>query len=207
MALLVLSSTPAGTVNNNISGPDGVTSHGRWLYAGDGDSTLKVIDLNASSASAIKQTISTGGTTRVDEMALTTDGKLLLAANNAEDPPFGTLFRANGDARNEFDVDPEQDDDLAMTSFRRVLGLSIEQPAWDPKTKRFYVSIPIIANNPPGCNYGQLPGAITCDGGLLVINPATLTPAATQRRLRSDHKHRCRAAARLRAERRDGWAA
>ena len=29
-----------GAVNNNISGPDGVTSHGRWLYAGDGDSTL-----------------------------------------------------------------------------------------------------------------------------------------------------------------------
>ena len=30
------------TVNNNLSGPDGVTSHGRWLYAGDGNSTLKV---------------------------------------------------------------------------------------------------------------------------------------------------------------------
>src|SRR5579864_8662060 len=31
----------AGTaVDNNHSGPDGVTSHGRWLYAGDGDSTL-----------------------------------------------------------------------------------------------------------------------------------------------------------------------
>src|SRR5262249_46877000 len=42
-------------VNNNISGPDGVTSHGRWLYAGDGDSTLKVIDLDAPNASAIKQ--------------------------------------------------------------------------------------------------------------------------------------------------------
>ena len=41
----------AGTaVDNNHSGPDGVTSHGRWLYAGDGDSTLKVIDLNAPSA-------------------------------------------------------------------------------------------------------------------------------------------------------------
>ncbi len=39
-----------GGVNNNISGPDGVTSHGRWLYAGDGDSTLKVIDLNAAAA-------------------------------------------------------------------------------------------------------------------------------------------------------------
>jgi hypothetical protein len=68
-----------GAVDNNHSGPDGVASHGRWLYAGDGDSTLKVIDLNAPTASAIKQSISTGGTTRVDEMALTTDGKLLLA--------------------------------------------------------------------------------------------------------------------------------
>src|SRR5215831_15879203 len=84
------------TVNNNLSGPDGVTSHGRWLYAGDGDSTLKVIDLNSSPP--IKQTVPTGGTTRLDEMALTTDGKLLLGANNAEDPPFATLFKANGDA-------------------------------------------------------------------------------------------------------------
>src|SRR6267143_601903 len=25
-----------GTVNNNISGPDGVVTRGRWLYAGDG---------------------------------------------------------------------------------------------------------------------------------------------------------------------------
>src|SRR5215469_15401720 len=51
----------SGAVDNNHSGPDGVTSHGRWLYGGDGDSTLKVIDLDAATASAIKQTISTGG--------------------------------------------------------------------------------------------------------------------------------------------------
>src|SRR6516225_5050287 len=138
----------SGGVNNNISGPDGVTSHGRWLYGGDGNSTLKVFDLNAPTASALKQSIPTGGTTRVDEMALTTDGRLLLAANNAEDPPFGTLFRANGDASVS-----------NVTALLRVMvsnailpkgfGLSIEQPAWDPKTKRFYVSIPVIANNPP----------------------------------------------------------
>src|SRR5437870_6196667 len=46
--------TPPFAVNNNISGPDGVTSHGRWLYAGDGDSTLHVIDLDAPTASATK---------------------------------------------------------------------------------------------------------------------------------------------------------
>ena len=50
----------SGGVNNNISGPDGVTSHGRWLYGGDGDSTLKVLDLNAPTASALKQSIPTG---------------------------------------------------------------------------------------------------------------------------------------------------
>src|SRR5215468_7459642 len=52
----------AGTaVDNNHSGPDGVATHGRWLYAGDGDSTLKVIDLDAPPAFAIKQIVSTGG--------------------------------------------------------------------------------------------------------------------------------------------------
>ncbi len=63
----------AGTaIDNNHSGPDGVASHRRWLYAGDGDSTLKVIDLSpSSSAMPIKQSISTGGSTRVDEMVRT----------------------------------------------------------------------------------------------------------------------------------------
>src|SRR6266567_2723126 len=43
----------AGTaVNNDISGPDGVVTRGRWLYAGDGDSTLKVFDLDAPNALA-----------------------------------------------------------------------------------------------------------------------------------------------------------
>jgi hypothetical protein len=135
-------------VDNNHSGPDGVVSHGRWLYAGDGDSTLKVIDLDAPTATAIKQTIPTGGTTRVDEMALTGDGQLLLAANNAEDPPFATLFSANGDAptSNTFKIIKITVDPAIVPS---GAGLSLEQPAWDTKTQRFYTSIPIIANNPP----------------------------------------------------------
>jgi hypothetical protein len=163
----------AGAVNNNVSGPDGVATHGRWLYAGDGNSTLKVFDLNSPTASAQKQSISTGGTTRVDEMALDTDGDLLLAANNAEDPPFGTLFRANGDFSTssvsiitKVTVDP--------TIIPPGAGASIEQPAWDPKTQRFYVSVPQIANNPSGCTFGP-GGPNPCQGGLLVINPQTLS--------------------------------
>lgn len=165
-----------GAVNNNVSGPDGVTTHGRWLYAGDGNSTLKVFDLEAPTATALKASIPTGGTTRVDEMALTSNGELLLAANNAEDPPFATLFQANGDnAVNAVII-------LSKIAISNAIvpagaGLSIEQPVWEPKTQRFYVSVPVIANNPVGCNYGQIPQTpITCDGGLLVVNPATLSP-------------------------------
>jgi hypothetical protein len=166
-----------GGVDNSHSGPDGVVTHGRWLYAGDGDSTLKVIDLN-DLASPIKASISTGGTTRVDEMDLTTDGTVLLAANNAEDPPFATLFQANGDSSTntmsaasiitKITVDP--------AIIPPGAGLAIEQPVWDPVTQRFYTSLPVIAENPPGCDVTAPGGPTACDGGLLVTDPTTVTP-------------------------------
>ena len=166
-----------GNVDSNHSGPDGVATHGRWLYAGDGNSTLKIFDLDAPPALALKRTIGTGGTTRVDEMALTTDGELLLAANNAEDPPYATLFAVNGD-----DATDHTSKIITTTIDPTILpagfGLSIEQPAWDPKTRRFYTSLPIVKNNPQGCNYDGKAGPITCDGGLLVTDPTA--PTAVQ---------------------------
>src|SRR3989475_5702088 len=156
---------PNNTVNNDISGPDGVVTHGRWLYAGDGDSTLKVFDLDGPDALA-QAPLFTGGTTRVDEMALTTDGELLLTVNNAEDPPYANLFAANGD-RNHSSVREITKITISATAFPGTPG--IEQPTWDPKTKRFYVSVPILGK-PGGC------GTATCDGGLMVIDPANVTP-------------------------------
>jgi hypothetical protein len=156
----------AGTaVDNTHSGPNGVVSFRRWLYAGDGDSTLKVIDLNTSPP--IKQIIATGGSTRLDEMAITDDGLLLLAANNAEDPPFATLFSANGNAAvsNVFKIAKISVDPTIIPS---GFGLSLEQPAWDPATQRFFTSIPTIANNPPGCVLGGTPA---CSGGVLITDP------------------------------------
>ena len=165
---------PNEAVNNDISGPDGVVTHGRWLYAGDGDSTLKVFDLDGPDALA-QQPLSTGGSTRVDEMALTTDGELLLTVNNAEDPPFANLFVANGD-RNHSSV-------REITKITIDIGAdipAIEQPTWDPKTERFYVSVPVVGDNPAGCISRADPKAtppkvVTCDGGLLVIDPTNVT--------------------------------
>jgi hypothetical protein len=161
-----------GAVDNSHSGPDGVTTHGRWLYAGDGNSTLKVFDLMAPPASAQKASISTGGTTRVDEMALTADGKLLLAVNNAEDPPFGTLFKANGDAgTNSVSIITKVTIDPTILPPNN--GLGFEQSVWDPQTQRFYASLPIIANNPPGCSLSG--GGTPCSGGMVVIDPTILS--------------------------------
>jgi hypothetical protein len=166
-----------GTPDHGKSGPDGVTSHGAWVYAGDGDSTLKVFNLGSPpgpTGYAPAQIISTGGMARVDEMALTPDGKLLVASNNADDPPFATLFVANGDfgvskvqIMTKINVDPS----IIPPGY----GLGMEQSTWESKTNRFYVSLPNIANNPAGCNYGQNTGPITCEGGMLVIDPTTLS--------------------------------
>ena len=167
-------SNSTGRINMAASGPNGVASHGRWLYAGDGDSTLHVIDLNAPTASAMRQVIKTGGTKRLDKLALTTDGKLLIAVNRSDDPPFLTLFAANGDRTTSavtiitrITVDPA----IVPAGF----GLGIKSAAWEPRTRRFYVSVPTIADNPIGCNYGQFSGDTSCSGGLLLIDPTTLS--------------------------------
>lgn len=163
------------------SGPDGVVSFGKWLYAGDGDSTLKVIDL---STNKIVQSVPTGGQFRVDEMALTdiqpNGVQLLLAANNADDPPFATLFLANGNNfTNNIRILARINVDPSVIPPGK--GLSLEQPTWDPNTKRFYVSVPQI-NYPAGCMPGateeaaEQAGTVTCQGGLLVIDPSAVLP-------------------------------
>lgn len=167
-----------GKINMGASGPNGVASHGRWLYAGDGDSTLHVIDLSAPTASATRQVVNTGGTTRLDKLALSTDGSLLITVNRNEDPPFATLFAANGD-RATSAVTAITKITLDETIIPAGFSLGIKSPTWEPLTQRFYVSIPTIADNPAGCNYGQLVGDVTCSGGLLVIDPTILSqPAA-----------------------------
>src|SRR6185437_2109652 len=84
---------PDGTANNALSGPDGVVivDH-KQVWAGDGDSTLKVIDI---ATFKIVDTISTGGKFRVDEMAWDSRDHIIAVANNADTPPFVTLVNTD----------------------------------------------------------------------------------------------------------------
>src|SRR5262249_19157719 len=85
----------------SVSGPDGVltvTSNGvTTLYAGDGNSTLRVYNTSNPAQPVLLQAAIPPASpppplTRVDEMASSPLTHQVLAANNAATPAFGNLF-------------------------------------------------------------------------------------------------------------------
>src|ERR1700730_18359317 len=122
----------------SVSGADGVltvTSGGvTTLYAGDGNSTLKVFNASNPAAPTLLQSISTGGTTRVDEMAFSPATGQVLAANNAETPAYGTLFSTtNGGSPVTLQTfgTPPTNKITVPTSQGGIAGGGMEQPAWN----------------------------------------------------------------------------
>lgn len=134
-----------GKVDNEVSGPDGVVSVGNELWAGDGDSTLKVIDAATDKTTA---TVSSGGKTRLDEMAYDPKDQVFIGVNNAENPPFATL------------VSTKPDHAIVGKVVFPDAGDGAEQPAYNPTDGLFYMSIPQIGKDPK-------------KGGIAVIDPKT----------------------------------
>jgi hypothetical protein len=125
-----------GTVNKPTSGPNGLLPiPGRnELYAGDGDGSVKVIDL---SNHTIVDIIKLGISKRADEMIY--------------------------DAQRKLAVVTGPDDDIAVAVFisvtdRTIVGRisfpnatnGIEQPAWNPTDGAVYMSVPETDANPGG---------------------------------------------------------
>jgi hypothetical protein len=137
----------------SVSGPDGVvtvTSAGvTTLYAGDGNSTLKVFNATNPAAPSLLQEISTGGKFRVDEMAYSPATGQILAANNADQPAYGNLFATtSGHSPVSLLVSPI----TVPANQGGIMAGGMEQPAWDKNTGTFFVSIPQLAGNPPNPN-------------------------------------------------------
>jgi len=129
----------------SVSGADGVltvTSGGvTTLYAGDGNSTLKVFNATNPAAPSLVQSISTGGAFRVDEMAYSPLTQQVLAANNADTPAYGNLFSTtNGHPPVALTTSPI----TVPAAQGGIAAGGMEQPAWDPKTGTFFVSIPAL---------------------------------------------------------------
>ena len=117
-----------GTVaGSNVSGPHGVVAipYLNQLYVGDGDSTVKVVDLAMKS---IVATISTGGKKRADELAYDPVDHIVMIANPDETTPYLTF------------ISTDTQKVLGTLNYPRQSGL--EQPVWDGQVGRFLISIP-----------------------------------------------------------------
>ena len=80
---------PDGSAANAMSGPNGVAldmvRHELWV--GDGDSTVKVIDI-ASVPAKLVATVSTGGQGRADELTVDEKDGIVAVGNNADRPTY-----------------------------------------------------------------------------------------------------------------------
>ena len=132
-----------GKPDNDTSGPDGVVGIGKQIWAGNGDSTVVMID---PATMKTLGSVSTGGTTRVDEMAYDPKDQVFIGVNNAEDPPFATLISTKPDHKI-----------IAKLSFKDATD-GAEQPAYNPRDGMFYLSIPEISKDAK-------------KGGVAVIDP------------------------------------
>jgi DNA-binding beta-propeller fold protein YncE len=132
-----------GKPNNDVSGPDGIVVFEGEAWAGDGDSTVKVIDLTSRK---IVDTIRTGGATRVDENAYDPKDDVFIGVNNAEEPPFATLISSKPGHKI-----------IAKISFEDATD-GAEQPAYNPFDRMFYVAIPELKKDAK-------------KGGVAVIDP------------------------------------
>jgi len=118
-------------------GPSGVVvipgSNQAW--AGDGDSTVKVVDLQAKK---IVDSISTGGKARADEIAYDDRDQIIIIGNDADEPVFLTLISAQAGHKVLGKIPlPDATDGL-------------EQPVWDRAMGRFYVAVPETKTHPGG---------------------------------------------------------
>jgi DNA-binding beta-propeller fold protein YncE len=133
-----------------LSGPNGVAfdPQKKELWAADGDSTVKVIDL-AANPPKIVASINTGGQKRADELGIDTKDGLVLVGNNAEKPSYVTFISTKPDHAIMGKLEmPDASD-------------GIDQPLYVPETGMFYASVPIWKEDK---NHG----------GLAVIDPKTL---------------------------------
>jgi hypothetical protein len=158
-----------GRAVNNMSGPNGVAfdPEHKQLWVGDGDSTVKVVDLAANPA-RIVASISTGGQKRADELIVDPKDGLALIGNNADSPTFVSFISTKPDhAVVGKIVMPDATDGIDQTTYVPETGLFYASvPVWkddkrhgglavfDPKTLKFVKLIPIDDCMPAGSAHG-----------------------------------------------------
>lgn len=120
-------------LNNDVSGPNGlslVTANELWV--GDGDSTIKIIDIVGRSLLA---TIATGGKARTDLSVLDPDHHVVMATNKNDAPPFVSF------------IDPQSRQVVGKLEFQAE---SLDGAVYDHDHGRYLLSVGASADNPQG---------------------------------------------------------
>ena len=161
---------PNGLLVINDGDGDDHISNVHQLWVGDGDSTVKVYDLDALGNTAVNGTmgtshtaraiVSTGGRFRADEVDYDPKEKLTLWTNDADVPPFLSFISTK-----TYNV-------VGQIQVPNAVDLSghpaIEQPRLSRETGLFYVT---MANDNTNLNaIGQIVG-----GALIAVDPVTMT--------------------------------
>ena len=113
------------------SGPDGliVIPQRNELWVGDGDTTVKVIDLSTNKIVATIDVSGGGGNTRADEIAY--DAKDNIFFITVPDGPIPYAAFISTTTRQV----------LGYYSFMDAAGGGVEQPAWDPQSNQFFINV------------------------------------------------------------------
>jgi hypothetical protein len=140
------------------AGPNGLVSIGNGIvFAGDGNSTLKVVNANTGTLLGTQPSVNpytgiplpatcggagtptTGaGNQRLDEMGYDPADGVVLAINDAACPPFGTFFSTTPPYAA-----------VGSIAYTTANG-GAEQPTWDPSQKQFIQPLPTTIANPNG---------------------------------------------------------
>jgi len=121
------------------NGPAGVlTIHKEHeLWAGDGDSTAKVVDLDRK---VVTDAIPTGGQFRADELAYDPIHHVILIANDIDTPPFVTFISQERHVVLGHIFYPQAV--FPDVAGGQPVNHGMEQPVWDQETSKFYISVP-----------------------------------------------------------------
>ena len=124
-----------GSLSPALSGPNGlvVLPDRNEIYAGDGDGTIKVIDLFTNTVVA---NITTGSKKRADEFGYDMATGTIVVTNPNEATPYVSIINA-----------------ASRTVTGKILfpnATELEQPVYDSVRKQFYVSVPSNPTNPGG---------------------------------------------------------
>jgi len=176
----------------NMSGPNGTALDPlkKELWVGDGDSTLKVIDLKAKEPKIV-DSISTGGQKRADELSVDAKDGIVLVINDNDRPAFGTFVSTKPGhkilGKLEF---PDATNGVEQSQYVAQTGLFyISIPAWkgdrnmggvgviDPKTMKLLRMSMFEGCSPSGLSQG--PGThllVGCGAGSAAskMDPATV---------------------------------